>query len=239
MNTVTGPSIAIMQPYFFPYLGYFQLIAAVDKFVIYDDVHYIKSGWINRNRILVNGKELLITLPIQGKRSFTDIKTIELANTDLWLTKTHRTLQMAYGKAPYFNEVNDLIQTAFDCPSSKLSELLTHQLRVITNYLGIRTELIPSSSIYNNKEMERQDRLIDICLREKSKTYINPLGGQSLYTKDAFAEHGIHLYFLEPTLPRYTQAGHPSFVSGLSIIDLMMNHSPAAIRPFLRDYSLT
>ena len=146
--------LAIMQPYLFPYIGYFQLVHSVDRFVVYDDVNYIKKGWINRNRILVNGAPHTFTLPLQGAGSFTLISDIGLGKEFVaWRVKFLKTLAQVYGKAPHFEQAMNVIERALNPERSNLSELLVDSLRTVMEHIGITTELNPTSRGYGNKEL--------------------------------------------------------------------------------------
>ena len=178
--------IGIMQPYVFPYIGYYQLINAVDRFVIYDDVAFIKQGWINRNKILLNGEGHVFTVPIKNASSFTTIAQTGI-NHDLyegWKAKFLKTLLQAYAKAPYYKEVAALVTNVFNTKCDTISELAAESLVETCKYLGINTEFILTATGYGNKELRAKDRVIDICKKEKAAIYINPIGGKELYTKD-------------------------------------------------------
>lgn len=233
------PVIGVMQPYLFPYLGYFQLIGAVDKFVIYDDVNYIKSGWINRNRILVNGQAHLFTLPLKKAGSFTKINSIELdpQATSTWYAKFRRTLAQSYGRAPYLNEVLAILDRIFIVPHLRLADLLLASIREVLAYVPIGTELVASSTSYANDHLHGQARILDICCQEGAGKYINAIGGQELYARDAFSARNMELAFLKSRLPEYHQGKHP-FVPGLSILDAMLNVPPDEIRDMLIAYDL-
>lgn len=232
--------IAVMQPYFFPYIGYFQLINAVDKFVFYDDVNFIKQGWINRNKILVGGKDLLFTIPIQNispNRKINETE-ISLRQFDKWYKKFLKTLNSSYAKAPYYDEVISLIKSVFNQEQSNMSSLAINSILKVCEYLDIRTKFELSSEKYSDSQgMEKADRLIDICKKNKSMEYINPIGGKEIYTKEEFAEKGIDLKFLSTNKIEYQQFGN-EFIPNLSIIDVMMFNSPEQIKDMLTQYKL-
>lgn len=230
-----------MQPYLFPYIGYFQLITAVDRFVVYDDVNYIKQGWVNRNNILVQGQPYLFTLPLKNASSFAKINEIQV-NEKLygnWKKKFLRTLQQSYNKAPYFKEAFDLISSILDTEKKEIgiSELATSSILKICNYLSIETEIAGSSTAYKNDDLSGQDRVLDICKKEEATEYINPIGGQKLYSKKDFEEQGIELNFVETVPVAYEQFNH-DFIPALSIIDVLMFNSPETIKKMLDQYRL-
>ena len=215
--------LAIMQPYFFPYIGYFQLIAAADLFVVYDDVNFIKNGWINRNRILVNGEPRYINVAIRGASSFRKIKGTAIDPSGIWRERLLKSVEYSYKRAPFFNMVFPVIAEIVRFPSSELSEYLLNSLKGILRYLKIGTALVESSEIYGNDELRAQERIIDICIREGATEYINAIGGKTmnLYSGKAFRQRGINLKFIRSRPIEYPQFGG-SFVPWLSIVDVMM-----------------
>lgn len=231
--------LSIMQPYVFPYLGYFQMIAASDKFVLYDDVNFIKQGWINRNRILLNGKDFLFTIPLQDASSNKLIKQtyIHEKNFPIWRTKFLNTLAVAYRKSPQFELSYNLFESILKTEYKTIDELARVGIMKICDLLSLKTNFVPSSEIYNNKNLRAQDRILDICKKEQATVYINPISGQELYSKKDFSEQGIQLFFIHPELNEYDQ-NVPSFVSGLSIIDVLMFNPIEAIRSLLKSYRL-
>lgn len=230
--------VAIMQPYFMPYIGYFQLINAVDKFIIYDDVNYIKQGWINRNNILLQGKSHLFTLPLKDASSFKKINEIEINEMlfPKWKKNFFKTIE-AYKKAPFYESVRNILEKIMTFEQAKITDLIYHSLVEICNYIGIQTIIEKSSTVYRNSELERAERLIDICKTENANTYINPLGGQELYDKKYFSNHGIDLFFIKTNKIEYQQFSE-TFVPWLSIVDIMMFNSPEEINKMLNLYEL-
>ena len=213
-----------MQPYFFPYAGYFQLAASVDKFVLFDDVNFINRGWINRNRILVSGKEYLFTAPLHDvsqNKLINDIKILDELN---WKIKLLKTIEQAYKKAPYFMDAYPIISQIINYDNLNLSEYIYHSLVKINEYLGIGCALVPSSSVYNNQHIKGQDRILDICSKESATEYTNLPGGQELYNRDKFLDCGVQLTFINPPSFKYKQFDN-DFVPWLSIIDIMMFNS--------------
>lgn len=217
--------LAIMQPYFFPYLGYWQLMNAVDRFVIYDDVHYIKGGWINRNRILVHGAANFITMPLRGASSFRRICDIALVSAPRWRTDMLKTLDMAYRKSPCFAEVFPVIEKLITFETDRLAEILAHQLQTLARFMGLSTEFVVSSRRYGNDHLKGAARVLDICRTEGAQTYINAEGGQALYDARSFAAAGVELRFLRMRAQPYPQRSS-AFVPGLSIIDVLMALGP-------------
>lgn len=229
--------LAIMQPYFFPYLGYWQMINAVDKFVIYDDVNFIKGGWINRNNMLINGNKHLFTLPLLEASSYKDINEIKVTNNEKQKQKLLKSFEMSYSKAPYKNKVIALLADVILQKEDNLHLFLKYQFEKVFEYLDIDTEILLSSNIEKTDDLHAQDRVIDICKRLSTTQYINAIGGQELYSKEDFAKNGIQLNFIKMNEIKYKQFSD-KFVPNLSIIDVMMFNSPETIKEMLDDYEL-
>ncbi|MEO6694759.1 MAG: WbqC family protein [Ignavibacteria bacterium] len=229
--------IAVMQPYLFPYIGYFQLINSVDKFVIYDDVSFINKGWINRNNILVNGKPNLFTVPLKKSSQNKLIKDIEISDPDTWRTKFLKTIEVSYSKADSFKDVYALITDVLHIAENNISKLILNSLTAIKNYLEIKTEIIESSAMYCNSQLKGFDRIIDICKKEDSNNYINPIGGINIYSKKIFEDNGIKLNFIKPKEILYRQFDQ-EFVPSLSIIDVLMFNSKKKVQDYLNEYDL-
>jgi hypothetical protein len=230
--------LAIMQPYLFPYLGYFQLLHATDAFVIHDDVQYIKGGWINRNRILVEGKEHLFTFGVRNDASHLPINRREFADSfPEDKAKLLRLLRNVYRKASQFAPVCSLLEEIFSCEERNVAQFTTHAIKRMCGYLGIELPMVLSSQLDKNNALKAQERVIDIAARMKADRYINPIGGLELYSKAAFAARGITLNFLKPILDGYPQGGAP-FVAGLSIIDVCMFNDRERIKELLDHYDL-
>ncbi len=227
--------LAIMQPYFLPYIGYFQLIKAADLFVYYDDVAFIRQSWINRNRILLNGKEFLFTLELKGAGSFRNINMVTVGNNRQKLLKT---FIQAYRKAPYFDAMLPVINSILSSTQTDLTEYIIETHRVILDYLEVNAECVRSSLIEKSSLLKGQARVIDICKRLGAKEYLNSPGGRMLYSKQDFTENGINLFFLQPGELLYTQFGS-DFIPWLSIIDVLMFNSAAETRKMLDNYTLT
>jgi hypothetical protein len=231
-------SIAIMQPYFLPYLGYWQLMSATDKFILFDDVNYIKKGWINRNRILVNNEPHFITVPLEKASQNTSICDLSICESQYWRQKTLQKIEFSYKKAAFISDIQPLIYNIIMYPSNNLSDFLSHSILNIQEYLGLKTEVIKSSRVYNNSHLVGKYRILDICKKENAELYINASGGRDLYSADEFRTNGIHLKFIDSNLPNYWQFSR-EFVSGLSILDVLMFNSKETVKEFLNRYQLS
>ena len=231
--------LAIMQPYLFPYIGYFQLINAVDKFVIYDDVNFIKQGWINRNNILINNSAHLFTVPLSNQSSFSKINSV-MINEKLyspWVKKFIKSVELSYNKAPFFNEIFPLLHTFFLSEENYISNMASKSLKLISDYIGITTSFEYSSVEYANKYLNSQERVLDICKQEKATQYINPIGGIEIYTKELFENAGIELNFIKTNFIEYKQFKN-EFIPGLSIIDVLMFNSKEKTKEMLVHFKL-
>lgn len=230
-------TIAIMQPYFFPYIGYWQLIHAVDRFVIYDDVNYIKGGWINRNRLLINGVPAYITAPLQQASPYKHICDTALKPSSIWRDKLVKMIEITYRRRPYFSEVFPIIQSLIRYEANNLSDYLVYQLQTLATFMGIKTEYVATSRCYENDYLSGQARVLNICKREQASTYINPQGGQALYDAETFRNEGIDLNFIVMRPLPYKQR-NIEFIPYLSIIDALMEIGPFDIKHHLNTFDL-
>ena len=214
--------LGIMQPYFLPYIGYWQLINAVDKFVLLDDVNYIMRGYINRNSILVNGREHRFTIPVRQASQNKLIKDTKFAFPD---EEKNKFLLMIHQIVEFEQE--------------DITQYIHNSLTIIMNYLGIETKIYHSSQIPKNNDLHGQDRILEICRQLRSDVYINPCGGRKLYSSDEFEKNGIRLYFLDTRSDKihYSQ-NNEEFKENLSIIDIMFFNDVETIRTFLQEYDL-
>lgn len=231
--------VGIMQPYFLPYIGYFQLMRVVDKFVVYDNIEFTKKGWINRNRMLQNGSDEYFTIPLKKGSDFLFIKERFLSDDfEKESSKMLRKIESNYRKAPFFNQCFPLIEEIFFYEEKNLFEFIYRSLVKIKDFLDIKTPLIISSSLPREIEMlKSQDKVIAICKEIKSTAYINAIGGMELYSKEHFASKGIDLKFIKSKPIEYKQFNN-NFVPWLSIIDVLMFNSIEEIQNMLNCYEL-
>ena len=223
--------IAIMQPYFFPYIGYFQLIRAVDWFIIYDNIKYTKKGWINRNRLLRNGEEFVITIPLRKGSDSLDVRERSLAD-DFDRRKLLNQVREAYSRAPRFRWVFPIVEMCVMAPAQNLFEYVEGAVVEVCRYLGIGTRIIPSSSVAIDPALRAGNRVLALCKAAGADVYVNAIGGQNLYSREEFKEQGVELKFLKSRAIAYPQLDH-EFVPSLSIVDVMMFNDVAAIQEFL------
>ena len=212
--------VAIMQPYLFPYIGYFQLIAAVDVFVLYDNIKYTKKGWINRNRMLQNGKDVMFSLPLKSDSDYLNVCQRELS-TDFNRDKLLNQLKGAYRRAPYFEQTFPLIEEIVQHENQNLFLFLQHSIVKTCAHLGITTEIRNSSDIAIDHTLKNQNKVLALCEAVGASTYVNAIGGIELYSKKTFRDKDIDLKFIQSNPFEYPQFGD-AFVPWLSIIDVMM-----------------
>jgi hypothetical protein len=228
--------LAIMQPYIFPYIGYFSLIHSVDKFVFFDDVNFIKRGWINRNKILSSKKELLFSIPLKKASQNKLINEIFIADEVPWEDKLLRTIEHSYGREPGFIKAYPLIEEVVRYKAEKISELANFSIMKICKYLEIERDFVNSSALLGIDLNKRgQDRIIDICKNVDADTYNNAIGGMSLYSKDLFKENNIKLNFISPIITPYNQSSE-KFISHLSIIDILMYNKKEDVIKMIESY---
>jgi hypothetical protein len=231
-------TIAIMQPYFLPYIGYFQLIDAVDIFVIYDDVNYINRGWINRNRILLNNADRFITIPLSKASQNKLINEIKITDDAALQQKNIlEQIKQSYKKAVSFEEFYPIVEKIILNPEQDLVGYLTNSLKEICNYLGIVFKPLLSSSIEKDNSKKGQSKIIEICKKLEAGRYINPAGGVDLYDKNSFESEAIDLKFIS-TKPIIYQQFKEDFIPYLSVVDLLMMSSKAQAKIFIKNYDL-
>lgn len=230
--------LAIMQPYFLPYIGYFQLISSVDVFVIYDNIQYTKKGWINRNRFLKNNQDEYFTIPIKKDSDFLCVNqrflSDNLANEKI---KLKNQIKSSYLKAPYFNEVFQLFENIVDNNEDNLFEFIYYSIQNLCLYLEIETKIIKSSTLTIDHSLKGREKVKAICQQIQANTYINPIGGMDLYDKSDFKRDGIDLYFIKSDNIEYKQFGE-NFVPWLSILDVLMFNSVDQIKIMLNKIEL-
>lgn len=232
-----GPVVAIMQPYFLPYIGYFQLIAACDVFVVYDNIKYTKKGWINRNRMLRNGADAMFSLPLQGAPDHLDVDGRQLADTPdrhRWLAQ----LKGAYGRAPHYAATLPLLERIAGIDEDNLFRFLHGALLATCAHLGIDTPIRIASTIPADHGLKSEERVLAICEALGASRYVNPIGGTELYSRDTFAARSMALNFLRArplVYPQFAQ-DEAAFVPWLSIVDVLMFNPLETVRGWVRTH---
>lgn len=227
--------LGIMQPYFMPYIGYFQLMKAVDKYVVYDDVNYIKGGWANRNHILINGEKEMFTVTLQKASPNKLFNEIVIGDD---FKKLMKTLQMNYSRAINFDQTMVLMERIISFPNKQLAVFIANSFREILSYLSVETEILMSSEIPKDNSLGGKDKIIQICEILGADTYYNAVGGKNLYDQEEFREHGITLNFVDSLPQVYSQLHTREFVSGLSMIDVLMNNTKDKVNSLLESYQI-
>lgn len=227
----------VMQPYLFPYLGYWQMISAVDHFVIFDDVNYINKGWINRNNILLNGQTHLFTLPLKKASQNKLINEVEISDDVKSKEKILKTIDVAYHKAPFFNEIFPLVERIILNPQSNLAWFLRDQFDVIFQYLDISTNIVMSSEIKKDNNLNGNGKILQICKALDTEVYINAIGGQELYSREEFEANNLILKFIQMRPVNYKQLNN-SFVPWLSVIDILMFNDIETVNNLLNEYDI-
>ena len=231
-------TVGIMQPYFFPYIGYWQLMNAVDQFVLYDNVQFTKKGWINRNRYLKNGKVSYFSLPTKKDSDFLDICERYLSDGfEKEARKILRQIESSYKRAPYFDEAYDLFEDCLMYKNKNLFEFLYYSIIKIKKYLAIDTEIIVSSHINCDHSLKSGDRVKEICKALDADRYFNPIGGIALYSKKDFNDTGICINFHKSQEIEYQQFEN-NFEPWLSILDVLMFNDKTTIHKYMNKYSL-
>ena len=223
-----------MQPYLFPYVGYFQVLNAVDQYIVYDNVQYIKGGWINRNNILIGGNKTLFTISLRDASPNKLINQIDIQDD---FKKFLKTIGMAYSRAPHKEPVMELLTRICAYEDKNLARFAKNSLQQVADYLGITTQILFASDLEKERQLTAQDEVIALCKMVDADRYINAIGGEELYDKEAFAKQGIELCFLQTQPISYKQLGG-EFVSNLSIIDLLMFNSVEEMQTILNKYIL-
>ncbi|EIO4059130.1 WbqC family protein [Vibrio vulnificus] len=226
---------AVMQPYLFPYLGYYQLVYAVDKFVFYDDVNYIKGGFINRNNILANGTSQRFTIPVEQASSFKKISELSFSEN---VRKQLMSIEQAYSKAPYFKDVFPIIQKVLSSENRDVTYVCRQSIEAVFLYLGIEKSTILSSDLDYSRDQSAADKLVSIAGLLNCNEYVNSPGGKELYNKAYFKERGVDLSFIGMKLVDYPQGNDKDFLPYLSMIDVLMWNDKDSVKSFLDKYVL-
>lgn len=212
--------VAIMQPYFLPYIGYFQLINAADVFIVYDNIKYTKKGWINRNRLLSDGHDVLFSLPLRKASDTLDVVERHLA-ADFKPVKLLGQFHGAYAAAPYYPPTRALLERIVQADAPNLFAFILNSIEAICGHLGVRSRIVTSSALDIDHRQKGQDKVLALCEATGATCYINAIGGTALYDHASFAARGLQLQFLKSRPIEYPQFGAP-FVPWLSIIDVLM-----------------
>lgn len=239
----------IMQAYFFPYIGYFQLIDASDIFLVYENVSFRKKSWITKNRILDKGRNIPVNIqiPVSNKSSYKTIKEIKIKNQE-WKKPVLKSIFFNYKKAEFFSEVYPLIEKCILFDSNSLHDYNSYIIKEICGFLKINTSIYSNNSSFlqledtlpslvNKQEEIKSKRIIELCKKLSCNTYINPIGGTDLYDKDYFLDHELNLFFVQTQKHEYPQF-NSEYVSNLSIIDVLMHNGREKTQDLIKRYKL-
>lgn len=230
--------LGIMQPYFFPYLGYFQLMSSVDKFVVYDNIKYTKQSWINRNRVMIGGDEVLLTVSLAKGSDSLDIVEREISSEfRSTRQKMLRQIEQGYQRRAGFADAFPVVRECLMFEEPNLFRFLYHSIDRLRRYLRISTQMLISSEVHADHSLRGSNRVLSICKALGADEYINPEGGQELYDRKNFLDSGIALKFLEHIPVEYPQSVN-AFVPRLSIIDVILNNSRDSVSQLLSSYRL-
>tara|TARA_R110002020_G_scaffold268819_3_gene484103 strand:- start:42584 stop:43285 length:702 start_codon:yes stop_codon:yes gene_type:complete len=230
--------LAIMQPYIFPYIGYFNLVHSVDKLIFYDDVSFISRGWINRNKILSNKKEFLFSIPLVKASRNKLINEVAVLKDPRWKAKFLKTLKHSYSREKNFINIYPLVEEIVNHDAAYISDLAIFSITKISEYLGLKRDFSKSSDLTTvDKSKKGTEKILDICKQEHASVYNNAIGGMELYNRDVFKSNAIDINFVKPNIISYDQ-GLDSFLSHLSIIDILMFNSKKSITDMIKSYSL-
>lgn len=211
--------IAVMQPYLFPYLGYYQMASSVDKFVFFDDVNFIKKGYIHRNEILVNGLPNRFSVPLKKVSQNDLIKNVRVSTVyPDWKVKFLKTIELSYSKSKNYKEVLPLLHDVLD--SEYIAEIASQSVIKVLEYLSIETSTFFSSQLNYMKLGSGQEKILSICKLLKATSYTNAIGGKELYENNAFINAQIELNFIEMKTKEVGELfmGHPSHLSMLHFL---------------------
>lgn len=225
-----------MQPYFLPYIGYFQLIAAVDLFIVYDNIKYTKKGWINRNRMLLNGTDVIFSIPLKKDSDYLNVVNRELSS-DFSRQKFLNQMRGAYIKAPQFNLVWPMLEKIVMYEHNNLFLYIHNSILEICKYLDIKTKICLSSEVPINHDLKSQDKVIALSKAVNATTYINTSGGIDLYSRTAFNGAGLQLSFIRPLPFEYVQFNN-KFVPWLSIVDILMFNSVDLVKIQIQNFEI-
>jgi hypothetical protein len=225
--------LGIMQPYFLPYIGYFQLIASVDQFIVYDNIKYTKKGWINRNRMLLNGKDVMFSLPLKKGSDSLNVVERELA-AEFDRSKLLDQFKGAYRRAPQFELTYPILERVVQHEEANLFRFIHHSIVQLCQHLGIQTEIRISSEIVMDHGLKGKDKVLALCKAAGADTYINTIGGVELYAKCDFRIQGIDLQFIKARSFEYAQFMN-AFVPWLSIVDVLMFNPLNKVRAYINE----
>jgi hypothetical protein len=232
-------NIAIMQPYLFPYLGYYQLVNTVDEFVFFNDVNFIKKGWINRNQLLAKNETWTFTIPLIGASQNKLICDTQIMDRKEWQPKLFKSIEMSYAKAPFYNEVMSVLNNTIAADFDTIDKMAASSISEVFVYLGVAKKFHFSSELNYDRTGGGSDKIMSICKLLKTTGYINPENGKGLYSQSEFKANDLQLQFIQKSTVSYSQFEHKEFKDNLSMLDVLMHNSKEQISNLLNQYTLT
>lgn len=225
-------TIGLMQPFFLPYIGYFQLMNAVDFFIVLDNVEYSKKSYVKRNILNLNGKDKLFSIPIKKSKDNSKINELILSEKFRdFKIKFYNQFKTNYYYADYYDEAIELLNEIFSTDEIRLSNFLVNQLKVIAKKFEMNTTIATSSDYLKDNYDTKEERIFDICKKLESKIYINAIGGRKLYSKEFFSLQGIDLKFIQKNIVN-KNIGYYSILNDVAIYGIK------TLRKKLYDYEL-
>jgi hypothetical protein len=235
---LSGKKLAIMQPYFFPYIGYYQLAASSDYFVFYNDVNYIEGGWINRNNILSREGRTMFTVPLVKPSPNKAINEIHVQSDAAWKDKFLKSLQHVYSKAPFFDAASGLVRTVIATQAETIDVLAAESIRAVFSYLSLPLRSYQSSERAYDRSADKVTKIISLARTFDCNTLLFPSGSKSLYRDEDFTPYGYTSFAVIPQVQPYKQFSPSRFEANLSMIDVLMFNEPGQIRKMLGEIKL-
>lgn len=213
-------SLAIMQPYFLPYIGYFRLFTNAERFIFLDNAYYINKGWVNRNRLLINNKSWTFTIPLNNASQNKLINELTISYKNYDYNKLLKSIYYNYKKSPQFEMVYPLAERIFKFKDLRLINFIINSFIEIFQYLKLPFKFDLASNILE-KKCNGEEYIINLCRQVNATVYLNASGGKHLYNENHFLNQGIKIMFLGPETFTYS---HPcgNFIQNLSILDVIM-----------------
>ncbi len=231
--------LAIMQPYFLPYLGYFNLLFHSDIFVLYNDINYIERGWINRNKIIKKDGFNLFTIPLRKASATKLISDIYISDEQKWRSKLLKTIEITYVKAPYFNSTYNLVEKIVLKKIYKLDEFIKNSITEILNFIELEKGIIFSSDFDYDRNTNKENKLVSITRNLQANTLVFPPGSRDLYSETFFIKKDINTEVIIPNLSKYKQFKKNEFTPGLSIVDVLMFNDIEEVKKLFNDYKIS
>lgn len=233
-------SVVLMQPYFFPYIGYYSLIDKADIFIVCDEVQYIRQGWMNRNRILNCNTEFhYICMPVIKAPQKTAIKDIRIDQQLQWKTKLRQDLTRYRNYGRYYKNAMEVIEACLAYETDSLTAFHVNSMKQVMAYVGIegRIEVLSEMNLKLPEIKAADEWGLYVTKALGGKTYCNPPGGMNFYSSQKYTQNGVEILFVINKLAPYNQ-GRDYFVPGMSMIDAMMFISPSQILEHVKNYEV-